>query len=1003
MKGSILNHSILSLLRTARGIIGLSLASAGTLSAQSSFPSPTHEVTRTSPRTFLAGSGFEDNSVSSFRYLASSNGWTMNAAGTGIVRDGQAFAATHNFGGNYSLFLQRDLGSATRTFSLGAGVWEFSFYAAQRFAGGKYQKQVVEVLANGVSIYREELKPGRLRRYSSKAFRHPGGNITVQIRGRNSAGDHSAVLDYFQFAEVMNWNDSSIWRNGNVSTGINNSVLIPSGSHVYLDQSRLVGNLRIKGSLSIMDSSNTIQLQAQNILVEGRYARLQAGNQSTPYQGNLIFSILRGAANQNIEGFGTRFVAARLGGEISLHGKVVKNYVKVTQTANAGSSQIIIPRTDSWSIGDQILITTTAGAYNTSSTQGWDQTEVKNITNIEQLSGGRSRISLNSALAHTHLGVNYSSRRNLAPARTWSYEVRSYAANLTRNIKIEGAGSPLNSGLGAHMMIMGAHNGMPTAGSAKISNVNFLRMGQRGLVGRYPFHWHMLANDGAGQYVKNCVIQNSFNRMITIHGTHYTEVRGNVGYDHIGHGVFLEDGSEQFNIISENLVALSKQALAGQEVTPTDNGTNQLQSAFPSAVWISNPRNTFERNIVSGTTGTGYWFALNTSPTGLSASDSRLSNINARTSNLISFRDNETVSTSIGIDINDGVNPNSLALDPNKGWRPSSKPQYLDGTVLIGNRVGHYTGLGNQDNEIGFIRSKSIDNQFDTLLASYNEVRDSLFVDRIPANLTAQNASAFHMYDGPGRSVNNHFHGYNSSGSSIVLEGGGAVTKSNWLFQGSSFNHSGSPRIAFNAANGSSNSSSHQMDVVVDIDGRISGTPGAAIVTPHPILRTQNNLSVPSNWRNAYLTEENYITSLINYPGSSHAMRGQTLFTRVDNNTGQRIDAFSHHPIINNSPMCLIANNPRYHYDVLFTGGLPQGGVFTMYFGDSVAGDHVLLRFPGLAGVSPNISGIPQLSNLNQLRNSSNFAYCRQGSDIWVKFVSALGSYAQTAEFRVAY
>jgi len=446
-------------------------------------------------------------------------------------------------------------------------------------------------------------------------------------------------------------------------------------------------------------------------------------------------------------------------------------------------------------------------------------------------------------------------------------------------------------------------------------------MGQRGLVGRYPFHWHMLANDGAGQYVKNCVIQNSFNRMITIHGTHYTEVRGNVGYDHIGHGVFLEDGSEQFNIISENLVALSKQALAGQEVTPTDNGTNQLQSAFPSAVWISNPRNTFERNIVSGTTGTGYWFALNTSPTGLSASDSRLSNINARTSNLISFRDNETVSTSIGIDINDGVNPNSLALDPNKGWRPSSKPQYLDGTVLIGNRVGHYTGLGNQDNEIGFIRSKSIDNQFDTLLASYNEVRDSLFVDRIPANLTAQNASAFHMYD----------------------------------------------------------------------------------VTPHPILRTQNNLSVPSNWRNAYLTEENYITSLINYPGSSHAMRGQTLFTRVDNNTGQRIDAFSHHPIINNSPMCLIANNPRYHYDVLFTGGLPQGGVFTMYFGDSVAGDHVLLRFPGLAGVSPNISGIPQLSNLNQLRNSSNFAYCRQGSDIWVKFVSALGSYAQTAEFRVAY
>ena len=41
-----------------------------------------------------------------------------------------------------------------------------------------------------------------------------------------------------------------------------------------------------------------------------------------------------------------------------------------------------------------------------------------------------------------------------------------------------------------------------------------------------------------------------------VHGG--TLVDNNVAYDHLGHGIFLEDGSEINNVFSNNLVALSK-------------------------------------------------------------------------------------------------------------------------------------------------------------------------------------------------------------------------------------------------------------------------------------------------------------------------------------------------------------------------------------------------------------------------------------------------------------
>jgi hypothetical protein len=56
-----------------------------------------------------------------------------------------------------------------------------------------------------------------------------------------------------------------------------------------------------------------------------------------------------------------------------------------------------------------------------------------------------------------------------------------------------------------------------------------------------------------GGSVIGAAIVDSHNRWITIHGTEYLVVRDCVGYQSVGHGYFLEDGTEIYNLLDRNL------------------------------------------------------------------------------------------------------------------------------------------------------------------------------------------------------------------------------------------------------------------------------------------------------------------------------------------------------------------------------------------------------------------------------------------------------------------
>lgn len=151
------------------------------------------------------------------------------------------------------------------------------------------------------------------------------------------------------------------------------------------------------------------------------------------------------------------------------------------------------------------------------------------------------------------------------------WDQRAPVLNLTRNIKILGCTSAADSdwvtfGHGGHIMKMG------NTGKMQLYGIEFRRMGQLGVVARYPIHWHMCSwNQGTGAFLgdvadnyahKNSIWE-SKNRAITIHGTCGVPTAENVAYDIIGHAYFFEDGSERRSPMTRNAVLKTRAPVAG--------------------------------------------------------------------------------------------------------------------------------------------------------------------------------------------------------------------------------------------------------------------------------------------------------------------------------------------------------------------------------------------------------------------------------------------------------
>ena len=358
------------------------------------------------------------------------------------------------------------------------------------------------------------------------------------------------------------------------------------------------------------------------------------------------------------------------GGRMDLHGKPMsRTWVKLGEDAAKGAMTLTLSEeVTGWNVGDKVIVT---GTKDPDEQNGVHYTEEATITGITG-----NRLTVDRALKFPHLG---------------SGEYRGEVANLSRNVVVESADHS-NRG---HTMY---HRN--SAGS--ISYAEFRHLGKAGVLGRYAIHYHLVGNTMRGSSVIGASIWDSGNRWVTIHGTNYLVVRDCVGYKSKGHGYFLEDGTEVYNVLDRNLAVQAFRAKAlPKQVLPFDHNDG-------AGFWWANSLNTFTRNVTCENGRYGYRFeATRTSRFDLTLPvmhpDGTRKPTDIRTLPFVRFEDNEAHGDGLyGVNIGEGVDRvgpdhrHPFVLKNTKIWelhyafRPQSPCVLVDGMKIHKTAYGVY-------------------------------------------------------------------------------------------------------------------------------------------------------------------------------------------------------------------------------------------------------------------------------------------------------------------------
>jgi G8 domain len=306
------------------------------------------------------------------------------------------------------------------------------------------------------------------------------------------------------------------------------------------------------------------------------------------------------------------------GGRMDFHGAPLsRTWLKLGAPAKKGDTELTLSEpVTGWRPGDAIILTATTRQQKSQrtfleSTRDNTQTEERVIKTIN---GSKVVVDLPLAFDHICDGL-------------YSGDV----ANLSRNVIIESADPEVARG---HTMY---HHG--SAGA--VSYAEFRHLGKRGVLGRYSLHFHLARDTMRGSSVIGASIWDSGNRWITIHGTDYMVVRDTIGYNCIGHGFFLEDGTEAFNVFDRNLAVQARKGKPlPEQVLPFDHNDG-------AGFWWANSRNTFTRNVACECDEYGFRFdAVKTAAfdpvLAVPQPDGSTRNVDIRTLAFVRFEDNES-------------------------------------------------------------------------------------------------------------------------------------------------------------------------------------------------------------------------------------------------------------------------------------------------------------------------------------------------------------------------
>ena len=442
------------------------------------------------------------------------------------------------------------------------------------------------------------------------------------------------------------WSAASTWDGGAVPAG-GSRVLVRSGHRVEYDvkSDAVVRCVNVAGTLAFAPDRDTllnvglVKIQPGDEYGEEGFdcdAHVPAADPSKPMPELLVGTPDRPVAAGKTAVIRLHYVPGMnkdscpavvcCGGRWESHGAPLgRAWVKLAAAAKVGDTTLTLADgVAGWKAGDKVIVTGTQthGMAKTEST-----TEERTVAAIDG-----TKLTLNTPLTMAHLGGG---------------DYRAEVANLSRNVVVESADP---AGVRGHTMY---HRG--SAGS--LAHTEFRHLGKKNVLGRYALHYHLCRDTMRGSTFVGNSVWDSENRWVTIHGTDYLVVADNVGYKSVGHGFFLEDGTEVYNVLDRNLAVGAR---AGKrlpkQVLPFDANEG-------AGFWWTCSLNSFTRNVAAECDQYGFRYeatpssALKLSFPIRTAGGDRVPT-DPRTLPFVRFDDNE-VHTShglYGVNLGEGVN-----------------------------------------------------------------------------------------------------------------------------------------------------------------------------------------------------------------------------------------------------------------------------------------------------------------------------------------------------------
>ncbi len=507
-----------------------------------------------------------------------------------------------------------------------------------------------------------------------------------------SVSADAAPAKLIRSAQSGPWSAAETWEGGQVP-GIDARVQVRTGHTVVYDRKsdQVIRSVHVAGTLSFARDRDT-QLVVGLIKIQPGDDASENGFDCDAHQPtadpNLPKPALEiGTADQPLDAKYTAKIQLAYrdgmdketcpaivccGGRMDLHGAPLsRTWVKLGGDAKNGDKSVTLAEAVAgWRVGDHVIVT--------------GSTFAAEVLNTRRPGKGKSNLFTEEREIRAIDGTTVTLDKGLEFDHPGSGDYRGEVANLSRNAIVESADPAVARG---HTMY---HRN--SAGS--ISYAEFRHLGKEGVLGKYALHFHLAGDTMRGSSVVGASIWDSGNRWLTIHGTSYLVVRDCVGYRSVGHGFFLEDGTETYNVLDRNLAV---QAFRGKPLPKQMLPFDQNEGA---GFWWANCLNTFTRNVSCENDRYGYRFEATAGsafkPTlSILQPDGTRKPTDIRTLPFVRFDDNESHSEGLyGINLGEGVNRvgpdtrhpfvmrNTKIWDVHYAFRPQS-PSLLIETMHI--------------------------------------------------------------------------------------------------------------------------------------------------------------------------------------------------------------------------------------------------------------------------------------------------------------------------------